>query len=78
MTTSEPNGPLALVITGFLQDFGLSEFHLTTSPNQQYSDLVLSRYEGRFAIVTNAGWDAVDVEAPLTNGADAYGKVAWS
>jgi len=25
--------------------------------------------EGRFAIVTDAGWDAVDVEAPLTNGA---------
>jgi len=25
--------------------------------------------EGRFAIVTDAGQDAVDVEAPITNGA---------
>jgi hypothetical protein len=24
---------------------------------------------GAFAIVTNAGWDAVDADAPLTNGA---------
>jgi hypothetical protein len=25
--------------------------------------------EGRFAIVTDAGWDAVDADAPITNGA---------
>ena len=50
---------------------------LTTRPNQQYVDLVPSRYEGRFAIVTSAGWDAVDAEALLTNGADAYGEVVW-
>ena len=30
--------------------------------NQQYLNLVLSRSEGRFAIVTNAGWDAVDAD----------------
>jgi len=34
--------------------------------------------EGRFAIVTDAGQDAVDVEAPITNGADADGEVVWS
>jgi hypothetical protein len=51
---------------------------LTADPNQQYIDLVPSRYEGRFAIVTSAGWDAVDVDVPLTNGADAYGEVVWS
>ena len=34
--------------------------------------------EGRFAIVTDAGWDAVDVEAPITNGAEADGEVVWS
>jgi hypothetical protein len=34
--------------------------------------------EGRFAIVTDAGWDAVDVMAPLTNGAKADGEVVWS
>jgi len=40
--------------------------------------LVPSRYEGRFAIVISAGWDAVDVEVPTTNGADAYGEDVWS
>jgi hypothetical protein len=29
-------------------------------------------------IVTNAGRDAVDVDAPLTNGTEADGEVAWS
>jgi hypothetical protein len=33
--------------------------------------------EGRFAIVTDAGQDAVDVEAPITNGAEADGEVVW-
>jgi hypothetical protein len=34
--------------------------------------------EGRFAIVTDAGRDAVDVMVPLTNGARADGEVVWS
>jgi hypothetical protein len=34
--------------------------------------------KGRFAIVTDAGRDAVDVDAPLTNGAEADGEVVWS
>jgi hypothetical protein len=34
--------------------------------------------EGRFAIVTDAGQDAVDVDAPITNGAEADGKGVWS
>jgi hypothetical protein len=34
--------------------------------------------EGRFAIVTDAGWDAVDANAPITNGAEADGEVVWS
>jgi len=29
-------------------------------------------------IVTNVRWDAVDADVPITNGADAYGKVVWS
>jgi len=33
---------------------------------------------GALAIVTNAGRGAVDVEVPLSNGADAYGKDVWS
>jgi len=34
--------------------------------------------EGRFAIVTDAGRDAVDADALLTNGAEADGEVVWS
>jgi hypothetical protein len=34
--------------------------------------------EGRVAIVTAAGWDAVDADAPITNGAKADGEVVWS
>ena len=33
--------------------------------------------EGRFAIVTDVGRDAVDAKAALTNGADADGEVVW-
>jgi hypothetical protein len=35
-------------------------------------------HEGRFAIVTDAGRDAVDAEALLTNGAEADGEAVWS
>jgi hypothetical protein len=34
--------------------------------------------EGRHAIVTAAGRDAVDADALLTNGAEADGEVVWS
>jgi hypothetical protein len=34
--------------------------------------------EGRIAIVTNAGRDAVDVAVSLTNGICADGEVVWS
>jgi hypothetical protein len=34
--------------------------------------------EGRHAIVTAAGRDAVDADAPITNGAGADGEVVWS
>jgi len=37
------------------------------------STAVLS-HRGAFAIVTNAGRDAVDADAPLTNACDADGK----
>jgi hypothetical protein len=34
--------------------------------------------EGRLAIVTDAGRDAVDAEVPLTNGTEADGEVVWA
>ena len=39
---------------------------------------VPSQPEGRLAIVTDAGRDAVDAEAPITNGTEADGEVVWS
>jgi hypothetical protein len=35
-------------------------------------------HEGRLAIVTDAGRDAVDVAVPITNGTDADGEDVWS
>ena len=34
--------------------------------------------EGRLAIVTDAGRDAVDADGPITNGTEADGKAVWS
>jgi hypothetical protein len=45
------------------------------------SDYMICRpvsLEGRFAIVTDAGRDAVDADALLTNGAEADGEGVWS
>jgi hypothetical protein len=38
---------------------------LTADPTQRYIHLVPSRYEGRFAIVISAGWDAVDADVAI-------------
>jgi hypothetical protein len=61
---------------------------LVQSLLQKYSDLqkkqisvyplAVPPHQGALAIVTNAGRDAMDVDAPLTNGADADGEVVWS
>ena len=41
-------------------------------------DLPSRPTEGRLAIVTDAGRDAVDADALLTNGAEADGEGVWS
>jgi hypothetical protein len=38
---------------------------------------VPSHLEGRLAIVTDAGRDAVDADVPITNGTEADGEDAW-
>jgi hypothetical protein len=43
-----------------------------------YIDSVPFLPKGRLAIVTDAERDAMDVDAPLTNGVDADGQVVWS
>ena len=59
-------------------NFRISEFSLTAVPKQEYCDFVPFLPKGRLAIVTDAERDAVDVDAPLTNGAKADGEVVWS
>ena len=54
------------------------KFRFSPDPNQLYRFRRLVPQEGRIAIVTDAGRDAVDADAPLTNGADADGEVVWS
>ena len=49
--------------------FRISEFNLTPHPNHFYTHAVPSHSEGRLAIVTDAGRDAVDAGALLTNSA---------
>jgi hypothetical protein len=47
-------------------------------PELKQNPRCLAPQEGRIAIVTDAGRDAVDADAPLTNGAKADGEVVWS
>ena len=53
-------------------------FRFHSDPNHFNNFRRLVPHEGRIAIVTDAGRDAVDVDAPLTNGAKADGEVVWS
>jgi hypothetical protein len=45
--------------------------------NHFISAAVSSHQEGRLAIVTNAGRDAMDADVLLTNGTEADGEVVW-
>jgi hypothetical protein len=53
-------------------------FWFSETPNHWHIRSHPVPHEGRFAIVTDAGWDAVDVDAPITNGVEADGEVVWS
>src|ERR1700736_2273407 len=59
-------------------NFGISEITLAVRPKSVVYAHCLVPLEGRFAIVTNAGWDAVDADVPLTNGTEADGEGVWS
>jgi hypothetical protein len=59
-------------------DSDLQKFSLTATPTHRHIHLVSSLHEGRIAIVTDVGWDAVDAAVTKTNVADAYGKDVWS
>jgi hypothetical protein len=53
-------------------------FAFAPDPNHFTYSRRLVPPEGRLAIVTDAGRDAVDVDAPITNGAEADGEDVWS
>jgi hypothetical protein len=50
-------------IAGRQDIYDFQKYFLTDDPNQRYLHCVPSRYEGRFAIVTSAGRDAVAAAA---------------
>jgi hypothetical protein len=58
----------------------LSKKYFRSLPTQITSPFraVPSHTEGRLAIVTNAGRDAVDADVPITNGTEADGEAVWS
>ena len=58
--------------------FYISEFPLDGLMTLDYKKCIPSHSEGRLAIVTDAGRDAVDVDGPLTNGTETDGESAWS
>ena len=54
------------------------KFRFPADPNHFTYYRRLVPPEGRLAIVTDAGRDAVDVDVPITNGAEADGQAVWS
>jgi hypothetical protein len=64
---------------GILTGFGISEFNLTAHPNHFYTYAILSHSEGRLAIVTDAGRDAMDAGQRTDERCClADGEVVWS
>jgi hypothetical protein len=63
---------------GAVQPASQKYFLFTPDPNHRHINYRLVPPEGRLAIVTDAGRDAVDVEVPITNGTEANGQVVWS
>ena len=51
---------------------------LAPGPNQPYMHPRPVPLKGRFAIVTDAGRDAVDAEVLLTSSTEADGEVVWA
>jgi hypothetical protein len=70
----QPDGQISdLPVQPRLQKY----FLFTSDPNHRRIPRRLVPPEGRLAIVTDAGRDAVDAEVPITNGTDADGEGAW-
>ena len=73
-----PDLPVGLFCAPRVQPRFAKIFLFFRNQNQSYICRRLVPLEGRLAIVTDAGRDAVDADAPITNGVDADGEVVWS
>jgi hypothetical protein len=62
----------------FLSSPSRKNISVFPKPKSSYMSSRPASLEGRFAIVTDARRDAVDADAPITNGAEADGEVVWS
>jgi hypothetical protein len=75
---NSPERSFALLICGCCPVSFAKIFLFSTDPNHFTYYRRLVPHEGRLAIVTDAERDAVDVDVPITNGADADGEDVWS
>jgi hypothetical protein len=62
----------------FLSSPSRKNISVFPKPKSSYMSSRPASLEGRFAIVTDARRDAVDADAPITNGAEADGEDVWS
>jgi hypothetical protein len=76
--TNLPAGQIRARSFIFLSSPVCKNISVFPKPNQNYMIRCPAPSEGRFAIVTDVGRDAVDADALLTNGAEADGKDVWS
>jgi hypothetical protein len=80
----KPDARTAQFAEGMQADLGRpvpsdKTFRFPSGANQRLLRAIPSRQEGRFAIVTNAGWDAVDAAASKDERCwFADGEVVWS
>src|ERR1017187_9071000 len=76
-TEARPRGPAPLPtlrLRGCDKLTRRAKFRLTRRANHFYKFARLTRQQGRIAIVTNAGWDAVDAAA---SGVTRDGRAGW-
>jgi hypothetical protein len=61
-----------------LSSLACKKIPLRAYPKSHLNSQLSRPTEGRLAIVTDAGRDAVDAESALTNALEADGEVVWS
>jgi hypothetical protein len=76
--TNRPDGQITSDFQKLRQARQLKIFRFRSYANQGHIIRHPVPREGASAIVTNVGQGAVDADALLTKGADAYGEVVWA